>query len=32
MLRAFNSPEEAILYSVDSISIHGAPGLMLERH
>jgi hypothetical protein len=32
MLRAFNSPEEAILYSVDSISTHGGPGLMLEHH
>jgi hypothetical protein len=31
-LGAFNSPEEAMLYSVDSISTRGASGLILERH
>ena len=29
---ALNSPEEAILYSVDAISTRDASGLMLERH
>jgi hypothetical protein len=29
-LRALNSPEEAILYSVDPISTRGASGLRLE--
>src|SRR5215831_12462093 len=31
-LGAINSPGEAILYSVDSISTRGASGLMLEHH
>jgi hypothetical protein len=31
-LGALNSPEDAILYSIDSISTLGASGLMLERH
>jgi hypothetical protein len=31
-LGALNSPGEAILYSVDSISTRGASGLMLEHH
>jgi hypothetical protein len=31
-LGALNSPGEAILYSVDSISTRGASGLMLKRH
>jgi hypothetical protein len=31
-LGALDSPGEAILYSVDSISTRGASGLMLERH
>jgi hypothetical protein len=31
-LGALNSPAEAILYSVDSISTRGASGLVLERH
>ena len=29
---ALNSPEEAILYSIDSISTRGASGLILEGH
>ena len=29
---ALNSPADAILYSIDSISTRGASGLMLERH
>lgn len=29
---AIATPEEAIFYSVDSISTRGAPGLTLERH
>jgi hypothetical protein len=31
-LGALNSPADAILYSLDSISTRGASGLMLERH
>jgi hypothetical protein len=31
-LGALNSPGEAILYSIDSISTRGASGLILERH
>jgi hypothetical protein len=31
-LGAINSPAEAILYSVDSMSTRGASGLMLERN
>src|SRR5499427_3686031 len=31
-LGALNSPAEALLYSVDSMSTRGASGLMLERH
>ena len=31
-LDALNSPGEAILYSVDSISTRGASGFILERH
>jgi hypothetical protein len=31
-LGAFDSPAEALLYSVDSISTRGASGLVLERH
>jgi hypothetical protein len=31
-LGALNSPAEALLYSVDSISTRGASGLVLERH
>jgi len=31
-LGALNSPAEALLYSVDSMSTRGAPGLVLERH
>jgi hypothetical protein len=31
-LGALNSPGEAILYSVDTISTRGASGFMLERH
>ena len=31
-LGALNSPADAILYSIDSISTRGASGLMLERH
>jgi hypothetical protein len=31
-LGALNSPGEAMLYSVDSISTRGASGLILERH
>ena len=31
-LGALNSPGEAILYSVDSISTRGASGFVLERH
>jgi hypothetical protein len=31
-LGAFRSPAEAFLHSVDSISTHGASGLILERH
>jgi hypothetical protein len=31
-LGALNSPAEAILYSVDSLSTRGASGLVLERH
>ena len=31
-LGALNSPTDAILYSVDSMSTRGASGLTLERH
>jgi hypothetical protein len=31
-LGALDSPEDAILYSVDSMTTRGASGLMLERH
>jgi hypothetical protein len=31
-LGAINSPADAILYSIDSISTRGGSGLMLERH
>ena len=31
-LGALNSPVEALLYSVDSMSTRGASGLVLERH
>jgi hypothetical protein len=31
-LGALNSPGDAILYSVDSISTRGASGFVLERH
>jgi hypothetical protein len=31
-LGALNSPADAILYSVDSLSTRGGSGLMLERH
>ena len=31
-LGALNSPTDAILYSVDSMSTRGASGLVLERH
>src|SRR5215469_12840509 len=31
-LGALNSPSDAILYSVDSMSTRGASGLMLEHH
>jgi hypothetical protein len=31
-LGALNSPGDAMLYSVDSISTRGASGLVLERH
>ena len=31
-LGALNSPADAILYSIDSISTRGASGLVLERH
>jgi hypothetical protein len=31
-LGALNSPADAILYSIDSISTRGASGLMLEHH
>jgi hypothetical protein len=31
-LGALNSPADAILYSVDSITTRGASGLTLERH
>src|SRR5262249_14984809 len=31
-LGALNSPADAILYSVDSMSTRGASGLVLERH
>jgi hypothetical protein len=31
-LGALNSPADAILYSVDSLSTRGASGLTLDRH
>jgi hypothetical protein len=31
-LGALNSPEDAILFSVDSMTTRGASGLMLQRH
>jgi hypothetical protein len=31
-LRALNLPQDAILYSVDSMTTRGASGLMLEQH